>query len=656
MRASVGISLSTVMLSVLLTACGGSGSGGGSVPSAAVSGTETAVKTAEPSPPASAAPVLIESRVQSPELAATDVSPFKDRPVGRAPTPRHVVLPALPPESAVLQKSAPAIFGTPTKVGVARRIAETANVQAVSSMMSWTPSERGGKVAALRFASPNAKGVRIGLRVESLPPGTMVRFYGDASPKIYEVSAQEILTVIQRNLDAGDSSDNARTFWSPNMGGEALTVEIEVPPNAVLEAVKVAVPMLSHVSIDITKQDSLEKVGEAGSCNQDVTCASQYDTLSKSVALMDFIDNGSNYVCTGTLLNDRMSTGTPYFLSANHCISNQTVASTLYTYWSYKSASCNSTQVSPALTAMTSGATLLYAEPTTDTSFMRLNSQPPAGALFAGSSPFDPSSFDGIQGVYGVHHPKGDLQKYSEGDYLGTAACTSSNCSSSTGSNAKFLAVRWNRGVTEGGSSGSGLFRRLNGKDYLVGQLLGGASSCSQPGGYDFYGRFDLPFNAALQPWLNAPSTTVRTAIYRFYNTGTGAHFYTSNVPERDLVITRLHGYNYEGPAFFAFGAAAAGTSPVYRFYNTRTGAHFYTMSEQERANVQATMPWYSYEGVAWYANTSQTGGATPMFRFYQTKVQTHFYTINASERDSVQQNLPMYSYEGVAYFGWTNL
>ncbi|WP_235505812.1 hypothetical protein [Variovorax sp. Root411] len=287
---------------------------------------------------------------------------------------------------------------------------------------------------------------------------------------------------------------------------------------------------------------------------------------------------------------------------------------------------------------------------------MRLNSQPPAGALFAGSSPFDPSSFDSIQGVYGVHHPKGDLQKYSEGDYLGTAACANSSCSSSTGSNAKFLAVRWNRGVTEGGSSGSGLFRRLNGKDYLVGQLWGGASSCIQPTGYDFYGRFDLPFNTALQRWLNAPSTTVRTTIYRFYNTRTGAHFYTSSMPERDLVITTLREYNYEGPAFFAFGAAAAGTSPVYRFYNTRTGAHFYTISEQERANVQATLPWYSYEGVAWYANTSQTGGATPMFRFYQTKVQTHFYTINASERDSIQQNLPIYTYEGIAYFSWTNL
>ena len=654
MRARLRIGLSTVMLSVLLTACGGSGGGGGSAPLAAVSGTETAAQSASPTPAAaSAAPVLIESRVQTPELAAIDVSPFKDRPVGAGPVPRHVILPSLPAESALPLKSAPAIFGTPTKIGVARRIAETAGVHAVSSMLSWTPSERGGKLTALRFTSPNARGVRIGLRVESLPVGTMVRFYGDASPKIYEVSGQEILTVIQRNLDAGDSTDNARMYWSPNMGGEALTVEIEVPPNAVLDAVKVAVPMLSHVAVDITKQDSLQKIGQSGTCNADVTCASEYDPLSKSVALMDFVESGDPYICTGTLLNDRMSTGTPYFLSANHCISSQTVASTLYTLWSYKSASCNSTQVSPAMAEIRSGATLLYADSATDTSFMRLNSQPPAGALFAGSSPFGPSFFEGMRGVYGVHHPQGDLQKYSEGDYLGTAACGSSNCSSSTGSDAKFLAVRWNRGVTEGGSSGSGLFRRLNGKDYLVGQLLGGASSCSQPAGYDFYGRFDLPFHAALQQWLDAPSTTVRTTIYRFYNTQTGAHFYTSSVAERDLVITKLREYNYEGPAFFAFGAAAPGTSPVHRFYNTRNNTHFYTMDEQERAHIQATMPWYQYNYITWFATTSPTGGAMPMFRFYHAQAQTHFYTMNASERDSIRQNLPQYTYEGIRYFAW---
>ena len=146
MRASLKTGVSTVVLSVLLTACGGSGGGGGSAPLAAVSGTETAAQSAPPpTPAASAAPVLIESRVQTPELAAIDVSPFKDRPVGRATVPRQVILPSLPAESALPLKSARGIFGTPTRIGVARRIAETASVQAVSNMMSWTPSERGDR-------------------------------------------------------------------------------------------------------------------------------------------------------------------------------------------------------------------------------------------------------------------------------------------------------------------------------------------------------------------------------------------------------------------------------------------------------------------------------------------------------------------------------
>lgn len=655
MRANLKLGWGTVMLSALLTACGGSSDGGSAPQLIAASGTvETTAKSAEPSPATSSALLPIESRVQTEEGAAVDVNRFKVRLIGRGPEPQQVTLPSLPAaESSLPLKSTPSIFGVPTKIGVARQVAQTASPLAVTSLMNWTPSERGGQLAAMRFASPSARGVRIGLRVDSLPLGTMVRFYGDTSEKMYEVSAQEILAVIQRNLAAGDSSDSARTFWSPNMGGEATTVEVEVPPSAAVDAVKVAVPMLSHVTVDMTKQESMEKVGESGSCNADIPCTSKYDSLSKSVALMDFIKDGNNYVCTGTLLNDRMSTGTPYFLSANHCISNQTVASTLYTLWFYKSATCRSTQVNPTFATMTSGATLLYTEPTTDTTFMRLNSQPPAGALFAGSSPFSPDSYNGVQGVYGVHHPKGDVQKYSEGSYLGTAACGSSNCYAATGSNAKFLAVSWYNGVTEGGSSGSGLFRRLNGNDYLVGQLLGGASSCSNPGGYDFYGRFDLAFQAALQQWLDAPSTTVRTPIYRFYNTKTGAHFYTSSVSERDLVITKLPEYNYEGPAFFAFGAAAPGTKPVYRFYNTRNGTHFYTMDEQERANIQANMPWYEYNYITWYATTSQTSGAMPMYRFYHSQAQTHFYTMSASERDNIRQNIPQYAYEGVRYFAW---
>ncbi len=74
----------------------------------------------------------------------------------------------------------------------------------------------------------------------------------------------------------------------------------------------------------------------------------------------------------------------PYFLSANHCISTQTVASTLNTYWFYRAASCNSASLSGSMKTLTSGATLLYASLATDTSFMRLNSALPTGANLAG--------------------------------------------------------------------------------------------------------------------------------------------------------------------------------------------------------------------------------------------------------------------------------
>ena len=72
---------------------------------------------------------------------------------------------------------------------------------------------------------------------------------------------------------------------------------------------------------------------------------------------------------------------------------------------------------------------------------------------------------------------------------------------------------------------------------------------------------------------------------------------------------------------FLLFGGAAlqeceadqaAGTCPVYRFYNTQTGAHFFTISEGEKDYVIATLPQFRFEGVAWYAHPVGDGCGTP--------------------------------------------
>lgn len=142
-----------------------------------------------------------------------------------------------------------------------------------------------------------------------------------------------------------------------------------------------------------------------------------------------------------------------------------------------------------------------------------------------------------------------------------------------------------------------------------------------------------------------------RVAVFRFYNTGTGAHFYTTSIGERETVYRTAPQMSPEGEAFYAAGAAGAGLSPVHRFFNTQTGVHFYTINEAERANVAANLPQFTYEGVAYHASQTPAAGFTPLYRFLVIQQGVHFYT--ASEEESLRLQATMtatHRYEGVGY------
>lgn len=148
-----------------------------------------------------------------------------------------------------------------------------------------------------------------------------------------------------------------------------------------------------------------------------------------------------------------------------------------------------------------------------------------------------------------------------------------------------------------------------------------------------------------------AKSAASRTPVYRFYNTRTGAHFYTLSEAERAHVLATLPFMTPEGPAFHASTVTTAGLSPVYRFYNTRTGVHFYTISASERSSILATLGHFTDEGIAYYASTAAGHGLTPLYRFYVASRGFHFYTASLAERDRIQATLSgTYSYEGVGY------
>ena len=634
MRTNWRLAAALTWLTAVLVGCGG--------------GTEGAAVT-------TAAPEQMQRWVQ-PADAVQDVPSIQLRLQDSAllPTASSVKLGPL----MQTQAAATAEVGVPLLIGAARDVPATATSSATQQQFKWKTTASGGQVGAISFAAEGAKGLRLGVLVKQLPGGAVLRVYSQAKPgEVFQISGQEVLQRIDANVRAGDNSEEAHTWWTPDLStGSESTLEIELPAGVATQTLDIAVPRLSHVFVDLQAltegADALQAIGDAQTCNLDANCYSDLVSERNAVARMLFVQGGLSYLCTGTLLNDRFSTGTPYFLTANHCISTQTVASTLQTDWFYRSSSCRSGVLSAASTKRTGGATLLYASGSTDTAFMRLNDTPPAGATFAG---WDSNAVVVNAAISSLHHPRGDLLKYTTGSVSGLYNCDIGSetftCTAAAAGN--FMRVGFSQGITEGGSSGSSIFRG----GYVVGTLTGGASSCSAGvgSGYGVYGRFDVPYKAALNRWLWPQAAATRTSIYRFYNTATGAHFFTSSAAERDSVIANLKTFNYEGTAFYAYDTQVTDSSPVFRFYNPRTAAHFFTISADERDWVQRTYPFFQYEGPSWYAQTAGSNGATAMYRFYLPKTGTHFYTISAAERDYVIQSLKEYQYEGTGYYAWTS-
>jgi hypothetical protein len=148
-----------------------------------------------------------------------------------------------------------------------------------------------------------------------------------------------------------------------------------------------------------------------------------------------------------------------------------------------------------------------------------------------------------------------------------------------------------------------------------------------------------------------AAAAVTKTAAYRFFNTRTGAHFYTTSTAERDDVLRRFPFMNLDGAAFDVSPSALTVLSPVYRFYNTRTGVHFYTISEAEKQHIIANLKSFNFEGVAYHASVLPGTGYTPLYRFFLPSRGYHFYTASQQERDHIIANLRQYTYEGIGYY-----
>ena len=364
------------------------------------------------------------------------------------------------------------------RIGFHRAVPET--VGALAGRLAWAPLADGGFVASVVVRAPGATSVRVAL-AGSLGRAGELRYFKPGAPPLGHA------VVTQADLANAPAGGRVVPTWSPSVAGEALGMEFAVPATAARADFDLRVVTVAHGTADpsavVFRPKALVCADHVDvRCRADVLPAG----LINAVARMRFEADGGTYACTGTLLRDAPGTGAAFFLTANHCVPTAAVAATVETTWFYERPLCGLSTADPGVT-VTDGAALLATSVAQDSTLLRLGPLPP-GVAFADWTRTAPAL---RAPVIGIHHPGGKAKRFAGGDIYGVRDAVLGPRQIIRDA----LLVRWVDGLTEPGSSGSGLFHG----GALIGVLAGGSGTCDVR--EDGYGPFAAFYPRAC-PWL----------------------------------------------------------------------------------------------------------------------------------------------------------
>jgi PKD repeat protein len=369
----------------------------------------------------------------------------------------------------------------------------------------WFVLPNGDRIWRLRISSKDALSINLIFEEYFVPKGAHIITYNIS--KTHFVGAY---TSLLNNPD--------EIIGSELVNGEDIIVEY-FEPYDVFGQGRLRVGTVTHAykKLQLYGEFILNGLNDSGDCNQDVACplGIGWENQINAVALIVL---GGNGVCTGALINNTNNDGTPYFLTADHCLGSNT-ANWLFRFnWNATNPSCGTTAQSgnSAFNQTTFNGVLRASNAGSDFALLELNNSVPTSwnPYYAGWDRTDISP----PNTTGIHHPRGDLKKICRDN----DAASKSNFSGAV----CWEVSNWNIGVTEPGSSGSPLFDQ---NKRIIGQLYGGSAACSgtvDNGQPDFYGRLAISWvgtssSSRLRDWLDPSNSNL--AILDGYNPNTSA-------------------------------------------------------------------------------------------------------------------------------------
>jgi lysyl endopeptidase len=301
-------------------------------------------------------------------------------------------------------------------------------------------------------------------------------------------------------------------FGTDILGGDEISIELLDGNTDSLERSHFRINTIVH-GFRLFK--GLGGFGTSSSCSKNVRCRPEFEKESDAVCKIIAVDGEA----TASLINNSCNNFKPYILTARHnlklcnvtepgsnCINlplTETEKSAVYNWvyrFQYKTEDCNGAQ-EPTSWYFFYGSSYRADWFNTDFALLELFTlpMPESDIKYAGWT-----RTNSVNAPYvGIHHPQGDVMKISIA--YKTSYCSLSQNLGYGYNSTDFWSTCWNSGVTEPGSSGSPLFGRDR---KILGQLLGGNSSCPYSSGDDYYGGIDKSWqgggtiSSQLNHWL----------------------------------------------------------------------------------------------------------------------------------------------------------
>jgi hypothetical protein len=388
------------------------------------------------------------------------------------PVPLHV----LPPQDNEFFMTEDVILGNGTGQNPYRFAVPTPAALELGSG-EWIDVE-GGRLWRTRIASPNATTARLHLKGIDLPAGQQLRMSAPGW-------ADSVIGPIEGVGEFGTGE-----AWSLSLPTNEVLLEWFVPNGSPAKALPFAEVDYYHGYRQIWK---LEEEGSdgglaVGSCHLDPICFPTWAGESNGTVRLIF----SGSLCSGQLTATTAVDETPYVMTANHCISTQSIANSCQFNFFYRRNTCAASATAAAGSNVT-GGDLVVTQAASDCTLLMVRPTLPANVYWVGWTNNNVSTNTASTCL---HHPDGSYQRIS----FGTKNAASFNCGSPQ---TNWSSLSWNpatqygvtsTGVTEGGSSGSAIYRNSDRRMYGV--LTCGASFCTNTAADDGYGRLDVAISS----------------------------------------------------------------------------------------------------------------------------------------------------------------